>query len=73
MYEIIKDSKGILNHGISACAGCGMELLARCVFDVLGDDIIIVIPPGCAALLTGLGAECGIKAAGMMCNLENFE
>jgi pyruvate ferredoxin oxidoreductase beta subunit len=71
MYEIIKDSKGTLHHGISACAGCGMELLARNVFDVLGDDIIIVIPPGCAALLTGLGAECGIKAAGMMCNLEN--
>ncbi|NMC55734.1 MAG: pyruvate synthase subunit beta [Eubacteriaceae bacterium] len=71
MYEIIKDSKGTLNHGISACAGCGMELLARCVFDVLGEDIIIVIPPGCAALLTGMGAECGIKAAGMMCNLEN--
>jgi len=71
MYEIIKDSKGMLHNGISACAGCGMELLARCVFDVIGDDMIIVIPPGCAALLTGMGAESGIKAAGMMCNLEN--
>lgn len=71
MYKIIRGSNGILHNGASACAGCGMELLLREIFSVLGDDTIIVIPPGCSALLGGMGKEAQMSIPGMMGNLEN--
>lgn len=71
MYEIKHESKGLVSHGVSACAGCGLELIMRNVLDVLGEDTIIVIPPGCSALFSGFGSETALKIPGFQGNLEN--
>jgi len=71
MFDLQHNSKGLVAHGISACAGCGMELIMRNVLDVLGDDTIILIPPGCSALFSGFGDVSGLKIAGFQGNLEN--
>lgn len=71
MHDIEHVSKGFVPHGVSACAGCGLELVIRNVLDVLGEDTIIVIPPGCAALFSGYGKETALKIPGFQCNLEN--
>jgi pyruvate ferredoxin oxidoreductase beta subunit len=39
--------------------------------EVLGQDTIIVIPPGCSALFSGFGRETNLKIAGIQGNLEN--
>ena len=41
MYKIVDESKGLVAHGISACQGCGLEIVARHVFETLGKDIIL--------------------------------
>ena len=46
MIDIRTESKGYVAHGVSACAGCGMELIIRNVLDVLGQDTTLGIPPG---------------------------
>jgi pyruvate ferredoxin oxidoreductase beta subunit len=61
----------LLSHGISTCAGCGLELAARHILDVLGPNTVIVIPPGCAALLSGYGNETALRIPGIQGNLEN--
>lgn len=71
MYDIKHDSKGLVTHGMSACAGCGMELIMRNVLDVLGEDTIIIIPPSCAASFSGYGKETALKIPGYQGNLEN--
>jgi pyruvate ferredoxin oxidoreductase beta subunit len=71
MYEIRHSSKGLVSHGVSACAGCGLELIIRNVLDVVGPDTVILIPPGCAALFSGFGKETAVKIAGLQGNLEN--
>ena len=63
MIDIRTESKGYVAHGVSACAGCGMELIIRNVLDVLGQDTTLVIPPGCSALFCGFGCETGIKVS----------
>lgn len=69
--RIREDAKGLISHGVNACQGCAMELIIRNVLDILGEDTIIVIPPGCAAMFAGYGDETAIKIAGMQGNLEN--
>lgn len=71
MYDIQHESKGLVSHGVSACAGCGLELIMRNTMSALGEDTIIIIPPGCAALFSGYGDEAGLKIAGFQGNLEN--
>lgn len=71
MYDIQHTSRGLVSHGVSACAGCGLELIMRNVMDVLGEDTIILIPPGCSALFSGFGKEAALKIPGFQCNLEN--
>ncbi|MDO4548875.1 MAG: thiamine pyrophosphate-dependent enzyme [Clostridia bacterium] len=71
MFRLETETRGLVAHGVSACAGCGMELVIRNVLDVLGQDTIIVIPPGCSALFCGFGRETGLKIAGFQGNLEN--
>lgn len=71
MHDIKHKSKGLIPHGMSACAGCGLELLIRKVMDVLGEDTIIIIPPGCAASFSGFGKETAIRVPGYQGNLEN--
>lgn len=72
MFDIQHNSKGLVAHGISACAGCAMELIFRNVLDVLGEDTIVLIPPSCSALFSGFGKASGIKIAGYQGNLENM-
>ncbi len=71
MYKIEHESKSYVAHGLSTCAGCGMEIVMRNVLSVIGDDAILIIPPGCAALFSGTGNETSVKIAGYQCNLEN--
>jgi pyruvate/2-oxoacid:ferredoxin oxidoreductase beta subunit len=61
----------LISHGISTCAGCALELAARHILDVLGPNTVIVIPPGCAALLSGFGSETALRIPGIQGNLEN--
>lgn len=71
MYEIKHESKGLLSHGVSTCAGCGLEIVMRNVLDALDNDVIIIIPPGCAALFSGFCSETNLKIPGYQGNLEN--
>lgn len=71
MYDIKTETKGLVTNGISACQGCGLELIMRNVIEALGSDIILVIPPGCAAMFSGSGIEGAVKVAGIQGNLEN--
>lgn len=71
MIKIASEEKGLIAHGVSACAGCGMELILRNVLDVLGDDVTLIIPPGCSALFCGHNNITGIKVPAFQGNLEN--
>lgn len=71
MYKMETEAKGLVSHGVNACAGCGMELVFRTVVETLGEDTIAVIPPGCAALFSGIDNVTNMKIAGYQCNLEN--
>ncbi|WP_422485382.1 thiamine pyrophosphate-dependent enzyme [Gudongella sp. DL1XJH-153] len=71
MFDLQHEAKGLVSHGNSACAGCGLELIMRKTMEVLGEDTIIIIPPGCSALFSGFGNESGLKIPGFQGNLEN--
>ncbi|MBF4692183.1 thiamine pyrophosphate-dependent enzyme [Fusibacter ferrireducens] len=71
MLEVKHQSKGLVSHGVSACAGCGLEIVMRSAMRVLGEDTMIIIPPGCAALFSGFGKETALKIPGFQGNLEN--
>ncbi|MGE5577799.1 MAG: thiamine pyrophosphate-dependent enzyme [Syntrophothermus sp.] len=71
LLEIKKEAKGLVAHGVSTCAGCGLELAIRVVLAELGPRTIIVIPPGCAALFSGFGKDTALRIAGFQGNLEN--
>lgn len=71
MAKIREEARGLVSHGVNACQGCAMELIIRNVLGILGEDTIIVIPPGCAAMFAGYGDETALKIAGMQGNLEN--
>lgn len=71
MLTIKHEAKGLVSHGVSTCAGCGLELAIRNILDVLGERTIIVIPPGCAALFSGYGNETTLRIPGIQGNLEN--
>lgn len=69
MYEIRTQARGLVAHGVNTCAGCGLELLVRNLLDVLGDNTVVITPPGCVALFTGVGNSCAIRVAGFSGNL----
>ena len=71
MYDMKAEASGLVTNGISACQGCGLELIMRNILEALGSDIILVIPPGCAAMFSGSGVEGAVKVAGIQGNLEN--
>jgi pyruvate/2-oxoacid:ferredoxin oxidoreductase beta subunit len=71
MYTIKDPAKGLVAHGVSTCAGCGLELAIRVILDVLGEKTVIVIPPSCSALFSGFGNETTLKIPGIQGNLEN--
>lgn len=47
--DILKEGKDLVTPGMSACQGCGGELILRTVLQVAGPNTIIGIPPGCMA------------------------
>lgn len=63
--------RGKVSPGISTCQGCMIDTILRNVLDVLGDDTVLVIPPGCAAQFSGCGPEGSVTVAGIQGNLEN--
>lgn len=63
--------KGAVSPGISTCQGCMIDVIFRNVLDVLGDDTVLVVPPGCAAQFSGTGPEASVTVAGVQGNLEN--
>jgi pyruvate/2-oxoacid:ferredoxin oxidoreductase beta subunit len=71
MYKCNTTSRGLVAHGVSTCAGCGLEIVIRKILEVLGKNTVIVIPPGCAALFSGFGNETTLKIPGLQGNLEN--
>lgn len=71
MFDCMTQSRSFVSHGVSACAGCGLELAIRNVLEVLGEDTVVIIPPGCSALFCGFGKEAGIRLAAFQGNLEN--
>ena len=71
MSKVRLETDTLVSHGVSTCAGCGLELAVRHILDVLGDDTVIVIPPGCAALFSGFGEETALRIPGIQGNLEN--
>lgn len=62
--------KGFLASGMTTCAGCAMELIARTVFDVTKENTVVAIPPGCAAILAGYNGETPFELPVVMSNLE---
>ncbi len=71
MFDMRENESGLVAHGVSACAGCGLELVIRNVLAELGEDTIVVIPPGCSALFCGTNNESGIKIPAFQGNLES--
>ena len=51
--DVISTREDMVSPGISACQGCGAELIMRRVLQVAGKNTIVAIPPGCMA---GAGA-----------------
>lgn len=70
MLTIKTPSKGLVAHGISACHGCGLELIGRIFFDTAGTNSVVCIPPGCAALFSGYGNETAVRIPGVQGTLE---
>ena len=47
--DVLRESEDMVTPGMSACQGCGGELILRTVLQVAGKNTIIGIPPGCMA------------------------
>lgn len=71
MLDIKYETQSLIASGVSTCAGCGLEIAIRTVIDELGEDTIVVIPPGCAATFSGCNAETVTKIPGYQGNLTN--
>lgn len=50
-YDICEEK--IFNSGHQACPGCGQALAFRYVLNTLGPQTIAVVPPSCAAIISG--------------------
>jgi pyruvate ferredoxin oxidoreductase beta subunit len=61
----------LVSAGVSTCHGCGLEIAFRTIINVLGPKTIVVIPPGCSALFSGVGGDTCVNIPGYQCNLEN--
>lgn len=47
--SLLKEAPDQITPGMSACQGCGGELILRRVMQVAGKNTIVAIPPGCLA------------------------
>ncbi|HHV38223.1 MAG TPA: pyruvate synthase subunit beta [Tepidimicrobium sp.] len=62
----------LICKGTTTCEGCGMELLARSIVEVLGKNTIVLTPPSCSAILTGFGDQTCWRIPAFQSNLENI-
>ena len=63
--------KDAVSPGICTCQGCMIDVIFRNVLDILGEDTVLVVPPGCAAQFSGCGPEASVTVPGIQGNLEN--
>ncbi len=47
--DVLREAKDQVTPGMSACQGCGGELILRKALQIAGENTIIGIPPGCMA------------------------
>ena len=47
--DILRESEDLVTPGMSACQGCGGELILRRLLQICGRNTIIAVPPGCMA------------------------
>ena len=47
--ETLRQRPDMVSPGVSACQGCGGELVLRRVLQIAGPDTIVCVPPGCMA------------------------
>lgn len=59
--DVLKNSPDQVFPGVSACQGCGAELILRRVLAIAGKNSIFAIPPGCMAG-DGATADCGFQS-----------
>lgn len=62
----------LIYHGLTTCEGCGMEIIARTMLNILGPRTIVLTPPSCSAILTGYGRQTGWRIPAFQSNLENI-
>lgn len=61
--EAIREKPDMVSPGISACQGCGGELVLRRVLQFAGENTIVCVPPGCMAGsgVVGWNYDSGMK------------
>ena len=61
--DILKNSPDMVSPGVSACQGCGGELVLRRILQVAGKNTIVCVPPGCMAGsgVVGWNFDSGMK------------
>ena len=61
--NVLKKNPDMVSPGVSACQGCGGELILRRVMQVAGQNSILCVPPGCMAGsgVVGWNYDTGMK------------
>ncbi len=48
VIDKLSEREDMIAPGVSACAGCNVELTLRTMTKILGLNTILTVPPGCA-------------------------
>lgn len=61
--DILRETEDMVTPGMSACQGCGAELILRRVLQIAGENTIVGMPPGClaGAGVVGWNLDNGLK------------
>lgn len=71
--DTIAQKTDVVTPGMSACQGCGAELILRRVLQIAGENTIAAIPPGClaGAGVVGWNFSSGLKIPVHITLLDN--
>lgn len=71
--DTIADNQDLVTPGMSACHGCGGELILRRLLKIAGPNTVICIPPGCmaGAGVVGWSFDNGLKVPVHITLLDN--
>lgn len=71
--DVIKNSTDMVSPGVSACQGCGGELVLRRILQIAGKNSIVAVPPGCMAGsgVVGWNYDSGMKIPVHITLLDN--